>query len=183
MRLFLAIPLPKSLKDRLLKWQPAMEGVRWQQPPTMHLTLRFIGDTDGQTMQRLEKGLDAIQYSPFEVSLESTGAFPTTEKPKILWIGVEKQPELMKLQSEIEKTCQTAGLEADNRAYTPHVTLGRAKRKADRHELREFIRRYENEISGSFQASEFVLYNSTLTPQGAKHEDVKRYPLSSAEKN
>ena len=49
MRLFTAIPLPQSIKDRLIGLCSGVPGAKWADPDQMHVTLRFIGDVDGLT--------------------------------------------------------------------------------------------------------------------------------------
>jgi 2'-5' RNA ligase len=115
-RAFIAIHLPDDVKkylgnltDELAEAVPR-RSVRWVQPDRMHLTLRFLGDTDLALLPELQRALDATaaQYRQFGLQLHGFGCFPNCRRPRVLWVGVD---------GELKQ--------AEDRPFRPHLTLGR----------------------------------------------------------
>lgn len=176
MRLFVAIPLPEGVKQRLTNLQQPVEGIRWQASQQYHLTLRFIGEADRETTQAIREQLKNIQTPPFNLDLKAPGYFPENRQPKILWVGLEEEPLLMKLQEKVEQTCRNVGLKPDKREFKPHITLGRVK-GASKRDVLSFINQHKQFRMNNIQVSEFILYSSRLHPDGAIHKPLERYSL------
>ena len=96
LRLFLAIPIPENVADRLATLEADVPGASWRLPEQYHLTLRFIGDVDGATARDIDTELGRILAAPFEISLQGAGSFGGRE-PSALWAGVSPSPPLLQL--------------------------------------------------------------------------------------
>lgn len=177
MRLFTAITIPEHVKTKLQKLLTPIEGVKWQNKSQMHLTLRFIGEVNSGTANRLIDELEEVAVSPFEITVDQLGTFPERGKSKVIWIGVMPNENLLDLHAQLETACQNAGLEADNRPYKPHITLGRNKSDST-NEIRRYIERQTVPDFKPISVSEFCLIRSELTPKGAIYHTEKRFPLS-----
>lgn len=177
MRLFIAIPLPEDVKQRLEELQQPVEGIRWQQSRQYHLTLRFVGEVDNDVAQTIQNRLKAVGVAPFSFDLNGPGYFPEHKYPRVLWIGVEEVPALMKLQSEIEQVCQDAGLKSETRDFKPHITLGKVK-GASKRDVMSFINQHKQFRMTNIPISEFILYSSRLHSSGAIHKPLERYSLA-----
>jgi len=135
-RTFIAIQLPQDVQDYLgiltntLSDQVPQRSVRWVKPDRMHLTLRFIGETEKNMLPAVGKALDevAAQYQMFSLHLQGFGCFPTCKRPRVLWAGVDGDLESAgRLKEDIDAALTPLGWEAENRPFQPHLTIGRVK--------------------------------------------------------
>ena len=183
MRLFVAIELPEALRRRLWKEIAPLRAVdapvRWVGPERLHLTLKFIGDVAGEREPALTGAVAdvAARHPPVPVLLRGTGAFPTSRRPRVLWVGVEPRPPLLELQSDLERTLAEEGVEPEDREYHPHVTLGRVRRGVSGEALRSLAAALEELAPRADHEAEAVqLMESRLHPDGARYtaRDVHR---------
>ena len=91
LRLFLAIPIPEAIAERLLSLESGVPGASWRLPEQFHLTLRFIGEVDEAIARDIDHELGRIVAAPFEIALEGAGSFGGQE-PTALWAGVDAPP-------------------------------------------------------------------------------------------
>ncbi len=133
-RTFVAAPLPEVVRAALgeLAQQLAAhsQGVRWVRPENIHLTLRFLGDTDPEQVPALSKGLDEIAapQPPFPMRLGGVGAFPNWKRPRVVWVGLEEEGEqLQKLRRAVERLARSLRWERETQEFKPHLTLGRVR--------------------------------------------------------
>lgn len=149
MRTFIAIELPREVRDTIRQRQTRLRSIleqaglaacfRWSAVESIHLTLRFLGETDTKQTERIEAGLGQAgrRSRPFSLCIGRTGCFPNFRQPNVLWLGVDGDLALLaELQRSIEGLAQSAGFEAEVRAFSPHLTLARAHRERFRAELR-----------------------------------------------
>ena len=176
MRLFTAIPMPEHVKEQLAEFQQPIEGVRWQDKDKLHLTLKFLGDTDAQKAEKLQEELQEIELNAFSLTLKGFGYFPEGKKPSVLWAGIEPNDSLTSLYQSIEQVCTSLGFEEDNRSFKPHVTVARVNggRKRD---VMSFINQHKQFRIDNVRIEEFVLYESKLHPDGARHIRLKSFSL------
>ncbi|MBX3235158.1 MAG: RNA 2',3'-cyclic phosphodiesterase [Nitrospiraceae bacterium] len=147
MRLFLAIELPAQLKAAVGAFQQELKRrlernaergsrVGWVQPDLMHLTLKFLGETDEQVVDQLKADLDESLLGQRRVALPLTrlGVFPRAMQPRVLWIGPAESweqgaeaAELASLHRLVEARCEALGFEWETRPFAPHLTLARVK--------------------------------------------------------
>ena len=91
-------------------------------------------------------------------------------------LGLERTDSLMALYDAVSDGLETEGLEAEDRAYRPHVTIGRLD-EADPDAVYDYLRLHEDRSFPNFKVDRVVLYESTLTPEGAIYEPQAMYPL------
>ena len=125
-RLFVAVPLTEQARQEIVARLPVLPG-RLVPPPNWHFTLRFLGDTDGATRDRLIDELrNADLGSRFSISFEGLGAFPRANRARILWLGVDDgEGRLVSVAESVESAARRAGLPAEERPFKPHLTLSR----------------------------------------------------------
>lgn len=175
-RLFIAIDLPEDIKNTLSQISGDMPGAKRVGASEIHLTLRFIGEADTQTFSRIRTALSGVSSPAFSLSLSGVGHFPPRGNPRVLWVGLEKRPELMLLQEQIEATLQQAGIPAEDRPFSPHITLARLK-ETPPSAVAKFETLHRGLTFPPFEVQEFVLYSSLLTPRGAIHSKENLYRL------
>src|SRR6185437_1775902 len=125
-RLFVALDLPENIRARLLELQGGVPGARWSTNQQLHLTLRFIGEVDGDVAHDIDDTLAVIRAPAFALELSGVGEFGG-KNPRALWAGVKPNDALLHLQRKIETAMQRIGLPAEQRKFTPHVTLARLR--------------------------------------------------------
>jgi 2'-5' RNA ligase len=177
-RLFVALEIPAALRERLVLLQGGVPGARWQTFDQLHLTLRFIGDVPESTARDVDDALSTVRAPGFTLELAGAGEFGS-KLPRALWTGVRPNDELMHLQRKIETALQRLGLPAEERKFTPHVTLARLK-NAPRPKVMEFVTHQALFASGPFEVDHFALFSSLLGGAGAVYRVEREYPLSQA---
>ena len=175
MRLFVAIALPNSVADGLLMLQGGIPGARWSTREQLHLTLRFIGEVDGRDAAAIDDALAAIRSPRFALELKGVGEFGG-RNPRALWAGVRDEGPVVHLQRKIESAVQRAGIAAEERKFSPHITLARL-RGAPRDRVITFLSAHALYASGPFEVNGFILYSSTLTPNGSLYRPERSYSL------
>jgi 2'-5' RNA ligase len=173
-RAFLAIPLPRRLTEDLAEMGQGVPGLRAQKPETLHLTIRFLGDIEDPEPVAAAAAEAALNHDAFELELKGTGVFPHAGRARIFWVGLGVgEREAGNLAKDVERLLRGAGFPAERRPWHGHVTLGRFKRpqRVDPGLLDPF------RVFGRTQADELVLFQSTLTPEGALHESVRELSL------
>jgi 2'-5' RNA ligase len=179
MRLFLAINLPESVRQAL--WEAAGPlraasfPIRWVAPESIHLTLRFLGEVAPQRQAEIVTAAEqaAEGAKPFTLGIEGFGAFPTVERPRVVWAGCEAAPALELLQHRVEQAMEGVGFPIEGRPFHPHLTLGRVQRNAKRSALRDFAAALEPlAYSADVTATSLDLMQSTLSREGARYTVV-----------
>ncbi|HYW35366.1 MAG TPA: RNA 2',3'-cyclic phosphodiesterase [Balneolaceae bacterium] len=178
MRLFIAIPLPDHVKNVMIGLQESIDGIKWQSPDQMHLTLKFLGETPRDELSTIYAQLENISQQEFILNVKGVGVFPNLRAPRVIWAGVKKSDPLAKLYRSVEKQCQNAGFEPEKRSFKPHITLGRVK-GAPAHRVKRFVQKEQAAaLTAQMTVDRFNLYRSKLTHAGAVHTVVKEFPLS-----
>jgi 2'-5' RNA ligase len=176
MRLFVAINLPEEVRQGLWEATQPLRAVsypiRWVAPESIHLTLKFLGEVAPERETEIGAALEraAEGTKPFTVGIEGFGAFPTTERPRVVWSGCEGVPPLELLQHRLEQQMEGLGFPIEGRPFHPHLTLGRVKRNAKRSDLEGFAAALEPLVYGTeVTATSLDLMQSTLSREGARY--------------
>ncbi len=174
MRLFVAVFPPEDLQRKVWKAGDEVRGSWRREPPEkLHITLKFIGEVSEERFREIDGTLGRIEHPPFSVELRGVGAFPSLQRPRVLWVGA-KGDGLFSLQAAVEDALSELGIPREWRGFVPHVTLGRAKGRVD---VERFAERYGEVYFGGFEVREFLLVRSFLRPGGSEYQVVRRYPL------
>lgn len=103
-------------------------AIRWADPAGAHLTLKYLGET--ALRDQISAQLDQIgpTMARFVLQTAGVGAFPNRQQPRILWLGVSGAlAALAVLQQAVEQRMVALGFAPETQAWTPHITLGRAR--------------------------------------------------------
>src|SRR5688572_25474295 len=130
-RLFVALTPPPPVRAAVAALCTPSRNIRWTPVEQLHVTLRFLGDTDSEMREVLLERLGDVRVEPFVLPIEGVGAFPQKGPPRVLWAGVGSgHPRLHQLRKQIDDLLLAAGVDADLRTFHPHITVGRCSENA-----------------------------------------------------
>jgi len=181
-RAFIGIDVTEEVRVRLARVQDELADapakVRWVPPPNLHVTLKFLGEIEDDTVEKVQAAMaEAAVQEPFEFDVHGIGTFPPHGRPRVIWAGVSTGGEdIRKLHGRLEKALRPLGFDPDKR-FTPHVTIGRVKSSRGARQLSEMIAGQPEKTYGTCPGAELVLYKSTLTSRGAEYEQIAGQPL------
>ena len=181
MRAFIAIDLPEPIHSELKRCQAtfraASPDARWTRSEGIHLTLKFLGEISDDQARKVTEALKELgPFEKFSVEVKGLGFFPDARRPRVFWAGVEAPPALGELAARVEGCMEKRGFEREGRDYRPHLTLARFKVPRPQPALVELAGRENQASLGRFEVSEFFLFESKLSPQGAEYRKVARFP-------
>jgi RNA 2',3'-cyclic 3'-phosphodiesterase len=175
LRLFVGIGFPPELKLRLSLLCSGIPKARWVDPGNLHLTLRFIGEISEDVAADVDEALARLRARRFALQLTGTGVFGG-DRPRSLWVGVERTAELVALHAKIEQALTRAGLPSEPRKFAPHVTLARLN-NPPLDKVAEFLAAYAGFRAEPLPVAAFSLIASYPTKAGSVYEDQADYPL------
>lgn len=185
-RTFIAIDIPATVKLRelleLLRVDLREDKIRWVDPEILHITLSFLGDTSEQQVNYISEQLEIIGsgFSSMELNFKELGVFPNLRKPRVFWIGMERNELLENLQGEIEMMLHNYGINRENKPFSPHLTIARIKWIDDIDRLKYWLKKYKCETIQKTKPGEFIYYESKLTANGPIYSSIKKFPLKKA---
>lgn len=175
MRLFVALDLPDSVCQSLDGWRLPLADVRWTPPERMHLTLRFLGETDEPAAARITDRLSLIEAPPVPIRSEGMIHLPSARRPRVLAVRIQETSALLNLHKAVEDALSGVGVPPEGRPLLPHVTVARTGH-LDPAALRRVIR--ETEPPGAEgTARSFSLYRSDPEPDGPRYTALLTIPL------
>ncbi len=181
-RCFLGIEIPDNLKEKIYKFviQLRTDNIKasWVKKENYHITFKFLGEITQSRIERVDKIISKIRpKSAFEIKLTHCGVFPSIEKPRVLWLGIEENPEIVNTFNQIDSSLVKAGFEKEKRKFVPHITLARIKYAIPQN-VNDFIQNMNKklkEISQPVKIGGIILYKSVLSPQGSIYTPIKKY--------
>jgi 2'-5' RNA ligase len=187
MRLFVAIDLDQGARQAIASEQARLKkalgdrsSLKWVRDEQMHLTLVFLGEvTDDRAPQVVDSINQSIDAVPFDASFEGVGMFPPHGPPRVLWIGIGRgAQELIAVQRELAGRVRRLGIELEDRAFHPHLTLARWResRAVDRSRIAEAVK--ATSVIARVHVDHATLYRSRLSPSGSSYTPLARATLS-----
>jgi len=184
LRLFICVDLPAEIKNVITSLQvrlrPLAKGyVSWARPEGLHLTLKFLGQVAASRVAEITELMENAgrKAQPFELIISGTGAFPNFARPRVYWAGIQEPAGILqRLQSQLEAELCAAGFSAEERPFSPHLTLARVKQPLSVADLSRALA--ESELAAmSFTAAGIILMASTLLPAGPVYTPIKKVAL------
>ncbi|MCP4706091.1 MAG: RNA 2',3'-cyclic phosphodiesterase [candidate division Zixibacteria bacterium] len=186
MRLFIALPLPEKAEqflgniiDDLIQKRGK---VKWVDSKNIHLTLKFLGETDEQYIDDISTAIKktATKHSSIKSTINKINGFPNLNRPRVIWAGLEDIDDCLdKLENialDIDNEMSVIGFEKENKKFKSHLTLGRVKDNKNIGELTKYLETYRIQPQAVL-FDKIVLFKSTLTPQGAIYERLYQADL------
>ena len=190
LRLFVALELGEALRaeldklERALRVIPDMRAVRWVEPKNIHLTLKFLGNTEKRRVNGVTAALERAAHgiAAHELAAEGLGAFPNLNRPNNIWVGLTGDLQTTALLARrIQDECAQEGFPRDARSFNPHLTLGRLKKEvtnAERAAVGKAIRAVHAARYGTIHADAVYLMESDLRPAGPVYKTLEKIPLT-----
>jgi len=184
-RAFIAIAVEPALAAEVRKVQQRLNSpggvVRWINPEHLHLTLQFLGNVAAGQLDALAAALRraCAQTAPFQLALEGAGCFPNTKSPRVVWIGIQGDLEpLRKLQEQIALETKNFGDHGAERAFQPHLTIGRVKASGvEGGKAGQAIELVSVLKLGDWTVHHVLLVRSELSPDGARYTTLAAVAL------
>jgi RNA 2',3'-cyclic 3'-phosphodiesterase len=186
-RLFIALPVDDesavmSLDKTLSSLKKFDSMLKIVQPGNYHITVKFLGQVEETMAELLIKefsfsaGLNKTGYR-----IEGIGAFPSQEKPSVIWAGLKcNEEQIKKIFQEIEKFTIKHGFPPEKRNFSPHLTLARVrKEKKVPQQLKDFIKQEKETVFAASVFKELVLYESILKRTGPEYIKIAVINLKS----
>jgi len=188
LRLFVALDPPELVRRRLAALQAELKRaagraageVRWAAPESVHLTLQFLGGVPEERRPAIEAAVRAAAASsaPIHLAVSGTGAFPSVRRARVVWAGITGDVgPLGELVTALGRALAPLGFTPETRPFSPHLTLGRARDGRGAAGLAAALGHAGEGPSASWRAGEVVLFQSHLSPHGARYEALSRAPL------
>ncbi len=190
-RLFMAVPVADRVRDGVARLMEQLAGApidvrapgqpRWVSVAGLHLTLRFLGATPDTRLPELSEAVAAAArgVAPFRIELTGGGAFPSPQRPRVLWIGIGTgEPELVALAGRLNAELHRLGWPLDDRPLTAHLTLARTDGVPGADEKAARLIELARDVRLDWQADSLVLYKSNVGHGPTHYEALARADLA-----
>ena len=182
-RAFIAVDLDDPVIEKICNvieiLNSRLTEIRWLRKENLHLTLKFLGNIAESQVEPITAALrhPLGLFSPCTISAKGLGVFPDFRRPKILWVGLTGD-QLVQLAAEIESALMPIGFTPENRAFTPHLTIGRWREGSrPAKNLRQEIDSLNDFEFGACAVRQIVLFQSVLKPEGASYSELRTIQL------
>ena len=183
-RAFIAFDLPEQVVSAISNIQADVKSdkfnIKCVRPENIHLTLKFLGNINPAAVEQIGAVMrEAVKpFSPFNLQAKGLGVFPGLKRPRVIWIGVGGQIDLLiGLQKKLDEDLSASGFPREKRPFKGHLTLGRLKGKIDSDQIAAVVKKYSDFESENFTAEAIILYSSDLQPSGAVYTQLVTIPL------
>jgi 2'-5' RNA ligase len=172
-RLFIAVEIPEELKKIVTRHHCGIQGVKWVKPEQIHLTVRFLGDTESDKLEKIKEALTEFKFTEFTFTAEDkAGFFPSPAKPSVFYLSCGNTDKLVELKYYIDTLLEECGIPAETRKFIPHITIARIKKNFNRKNCGVLQDTFSDLKTFNIRADKVTLYRSTLTSNGAVHEKI-----------
>ncbi len=190
LRSFIAIELPAGIQAAIANSTAGLQKalpkplVRWVAPKNLHLTLKFLGDVSPANLEHLAEALkqESVRHEKFSLKVGGLGAFPTSRRPRVIWIGLEAPATLIGIQRAVEAISSRMGYPAEDRPFSPHLTIGRIGQDTSPTDLRRVSTAIEGTTVGPLgivSVDVIHIFKSDLQPGGSVYTHLYAMPLKS----
>ncbi|MGD1975624.1 MAG: RNA 2',3'-cyclic phosphodiesterase [Desulfobacterales bacterium] len=180
LRTFIALELPPSLISLLAKVQEDLQSMglraKWVRPGNIHLTLKFLGNINSADIDNIGRAMvDAVgNINTFNLVAEGIGVFPGIKRPRVIWVGLKGQVQLLfAMQRLLEDNLAALGYKKEKRPFKGHLTLGRFKQRVNPDTIRRVLQELGDLTIEEFTARRVIFYKSDLKPTGARYSQLQ----------
>ena len=177
MRCFVAIPLPREVKDEVVRVQKELRRLdlhaKWVEQDNLHVTMKFLGQVQEADLDKAKQIVSGISSfaRPFCLKLSGLGAFPDVRRPRVLWIGISPQDNPVAIISHLEDGFIDLGIPKEKRTPHPHITMARVKSPKNTQRLKQALSELKLE-NLKWDVEGITLFRSLLKPSGPVYEEI-----------
>jgi len=186
-RAFIALEIPQEIQHLIHKEIARLRNtigthIRWVPSENMHLTLKFLGNISPANLDMVTQMIrvEADSCQPFLMQVGGLGSFPSPKRPRVIYIGLQAPAELEALQHGIESATTRLGYKSEERAFSPHLTVGRVRHNmsaSDQQKIQRALEETKIDSVGIARVDSLHLYNSELKPTGSVYKRLFSAPL------
>lgn len=174
MRLFIALPIPESLRAVLASWQQQYaSGIRIVPPENLHVTLAFFGDVPERMVEKLASALASVCRAHAAFTLTSTSIVPAPRnRPGMYWLVFMESRAFTAFAKRLHSAALPFTTKPDRTPPSAHVTLARFP------EGRKGGEGAVQPLRATIRATSCALIASHLTHRGSVFTTLRRFPLA-----
>lgn len=182
LRAFLAIDVDEDLKAKMYKiikeFKKIDANIKYVDLENLHLTLKFFGEIDSEGIELLSSKIESVvsDFDKFTIKIKGCGAFPNTNRIKVIWFGLDGDELIKQLHDELDKEFVKLGFDKDKK-FSSHLTIGRMRSAKGKNKVKSTIEEFSEVEIGEMDVDKIILKKSTLTPQGPIYEDLEIFEL------
>jgi len=182
-RTFVAIRIPiESILGEV--WAELREKfdypqVKWVDTQALHLTLFFLGDTPEGDIEIIGNDLKSILkvHERFKLNLTGLGYFGNPSNPRVIWVGLERSVQLSIIKRDVSQVLASYGFLDDQRAFNPHITLGRVKNIKNTQSFLMHLHGFHDFKFQQTEVMEIIHFKSELKPTGPVYTPINQIGL------
>ncbi|RUM47956.1 MAG: RNA 2',3'-cyclic phosphodiesterase [Hyperthermus sp.] len=159
-----------SIRDSLVATGAPLKPV---EDANFHITLRFLGNTPISLIDELAAIISNARPRRVRLMLRGVGAFPSLERPRVIWVGVEEEGELQRLYEAIEKGVRRLGWKGEREEFVPHVTIARVKGRRNMDRLVKLLHQFRDVDVGVVFLEHVRIKQSILTRSGPIYRTLR----------
>ena len=181
-RAFLAIDLDNDLKPKINKiireFKKTNANIKYVDLQNLHFTLKFFGDIDTEGIDLIAEKIEKVikDFDSFNIKIKGCGAFPNTNRIKVIWLGLDEDKILKELHDNLDKEFNSIGFDLDKK-FSSHLTIGRMRSAKAKDKVKNTLDLYDGIDVGTMEVKTVTLKKSTLTPSGPIYEDLIEFRL------
>ena len=181
-RAFLAIDLDDDLKPKINKiireFKKTNANIKYVDLQNLHFTLKFFGDIDTEGIDLIAEKIEKVikDFDSFNIKIKGCGAFPNTNRIKVIWLGLDEDKILKELHDNLDKEFNSIGFDLDKK-FSSHLTIGRMRSAKAKDKVKNTLDLYDGMDVGTMEVKTVTLKRSTLTPSGPIYEDLIEFRL------
>lgn len=176
LRAFIAVEIPLDIRQNVEHATSNLRRgtgslIRWVAVENMHLTLKFLGDIPSPNVEMLTQMIqaEADSFHCFDIHLTGIGSFPNPKRPRVIYIGIQAPAALEAFQRQLESATRRLGYNVEERAFAPHLTIGRVRQNIspdDQQKIRRALEASKIDSLGIARVNSVHFYKSDLKPTG-----------------
>lgn len=183
LRCFIAVDISDEVRHAvgaaIQRLKQTGADVKWVPAGNLHITLKFLGNTEEAEVAPVIHALQE-RLTPCEavyIKVTGLGSFPAGRHPRVIWAGIEDGGGLGVIQAQVDAAMTTLGYPAEDRPYSPHLTVGRVKSGRGMTLLLKQMEELRGESFGEAEIRRVMVMKSELRPEGAAYAPLGEIEL------
>jgi RNA 2',3'-cyclic 3'-phosphodiesterase len=189
LRTFIAVDFPPEMLEKIgeistfFRQKTSENALKWVETGNLHLTLKFIGEINDNTLEQVEHTLSHSLngQKAFEIQVSGLGMYPNKMAPRVIWLGITGGDPLVKIHHILDKNLAVLDIKPEGRALSPHLTIARVRKNVDKataKKIGDTLAQFKVESLGTITIDRVHLYQSILTPSGPNYTVLHSVPLN-----